>query len=57
MHERCECHECTQARYKQSIQYQLTQSVSIMPIEHDENTCSWCMKARGYKPYEGPKCQ
>ena len=34
IHERCDCHECTQARYKMSVTYQL-ESV-LNPADHEE---------------------
>jgi hypothetical protein len=49
-HERCECHDCTQARYRSSLQWQL--DASLREIDHQPS--QWQVPIQ---PLQEPKGQ
>lgn len=62
MHERCECHECTQARWKSSVQYSLdsfiAQGGDVCDQEpHNPQTCPICQSNSQQRPQVATSCQ
>lgn len=41
----CECHDCTQARWQQSLQYQLSRAFTLTPVTVTD----------GVDPFNGPE--
>lgn len=47
MAERCECHECTQARWKASIQGQIEMTVQPQRVSRSVSVRNVCLGLRG----------